>query len=84
MTAFLTRLKGVLALLATLAIALAPTWFYLTVRMFAEPDGFWQELALGVAAVWVLGSIQLVCVFVWIFAAFFIWSLVEDSVPRRR
>lgn len=82
MKAFRIRLMGLVAVLVALAIALIPTWFFLTVRTFAEPDGFWQELALGVVAVWVLGSIQFVCVILWIVAVFFIWNVVEDSIPR--
>lgn len=82
MDAFFTRLKGVAAILIVLAIALVPAWFYLAIRTFAEPDGFWQELALGVVAVWVLGSIQFVFLILGVIVAFYIWSVVEDEISR--
>ena len=45
------------------AIALIPTYLYLLVRWGIGPDGFWEELALAVLAILVIGWLQGLLIF---------------------
>ncbi|OGL95726.1 hypothetical protein A2348_03805 [Candidatus Uhrbacteria bacterium RIFOXYB12_FULL_58_10] len=56
MKALFQRLRWAVLSLVALVLALIPTWMFVWVRSFASPDGFWQELALGVAGVYVAGG----------------------------
>lgn len=53
-----TAFKLGVTLLATV-VAFVPAWIFLGIRSLAAPEGFWQNLALGVAGFWVLGGFQL-------------------------
>ncbi len=83
MKALLIRLQGAFVTLFALAVALIPAWIYLLVRAYAEPSGFWQELALGVVGAWILGSIQLLLMIFWIGGACWYWfETIENAVLR--
>ena len=47
-------------------VALIPVWLYIGSRILLSPEGFWQELILGVVAAVILGSIQVVCIIVYV------------------
>ncbi len=59
-----TLAKLGLAILATVFCAL-PIEIYIGFRYLAQPQGFWQELALGVAGLFFLGSLQIILFLVW-------------------
>lgn len=73
-------LESVLAVV----VALIPTWVFLAARAFFAPDGFWQELALGVVGLTFLGVIQLVLVVVLVAFLFVVWNAFADGIPRAR
>lgn len=56
--------------LLMLVIALIPTWFYLLMRHFLNPHGFWQEFILGVVGLYFLGSLQFIFLGLLIFFCF--------------
>lgn len=53
--------------------AFVPIWFYLFVRFLASPDGFWQNLILGVLVIWLLGAVQFVLFCIWVYVMIVIW-----------
>ncbi len=69
----------VLSLLAVL-IGLIPAWVFLGVRALAEPEGFWQELALGLVGMFFLGAMQLIFLVGLAIMLAWIWSETEDDV----
>ena len=83
MHVFIIRLWGVLFSVVSLAAALSPVWIYLVVRIMANPNGFWQELALGVAGFWIMGMVQLAFLVVWIMYIIFYWSDTVEARVRR-
>ncbi len=60
--------------LAAVAVALIPTWIYLLARLVLDPRGFWQQLVLLGVGVWFLGAVQLILLFILLFAIAAIWS----------
>lgn len=62
-----------LAILA-FVIAFIPTWIYLLARCSLNPHGFWQELVLGVVALWFLGFIQFILFLLFIGALLMIFD----------
>jgi hypothetical protein len=69
-------MKVILALIATVFIwvlALIPTWIFLGVKSFANPEGFWQNIVLLGVGVWVLGGIQMVFVIGGLAVSFSVW-----------
>ena len=53
---------------------LIPTWIYLLAHYFTQPNGFWQELALGVIGLWVLGGIQFFFLMLLVVSCIKIWT----------
>lgn len=51
-----------------------PTELYFLIRWVAEPEGFWQELALAGVGLFFLGFIQLVLAFAFIYWLFMVWD----------
>ncbi len=50
-----------------------PLDLYIGVRAFANPEGFWQEFALGAVAVYVLGGFQFIFLLIGVFILFALW-----------
>lgn len=70
-----TLFLRVLYTLFALAVCAWPAWIYLGFRHLAAPEGFWQEVILGVIGIWALGSLQvffLVVAIIWVLS---IWDL---------
>ena len=66
-------LKIVFSVIA-LGIALIPAWIYWFVHSLLQPQGFWQNLILLGAGVWVLGTLQIIFLVVWFAALIAIWE----------
>ena len=49
-----------IACLVIWAVALIPFWLYLISRWIANPEGFWQELAIIVISMVVIGWLQVI------------------------
>ena len=60
-------------------IALIPTWLYLLIRWLIGPESFWQELALFVIGVIVIGWLQIIL----IAAGVFLTILITDESNGR-
>lgn len=58
--------------IATIAVALTPTWGFLFVRASVSPEGFWQTFALYGAGLFFLGGIQVVFLIVAVRAIFYL------------
>ena len=52
-------IKSGVSLLVAL-VALIPTWVFLLVKHFTQPEGFWQNFVVYGLGVWFLGSLQLI------------------------
>lgn len=79
--------KGVLLSIVAFAACGSPLWVFLGVRSMADPEGFWQELAMGVVGYLVLGTFQLIGLAVLILIMILVWSWVMsniDDLKRRR
>lgn len=50
----------------SLVVMLIPTWVWLAIYKFASPEGFWQNLVLVGAGIWVFGGIQLFFLILWL------------------
>ena len=57
-------------------IALIPMWIYLLIRMVADPSGFWQELAVLIICMIVMGWAQVLLAIV---AAFITVAIIVDD-----
>lgn len=66
------------------AILLIPFWIFLAFRGVASPQGFWQEFAMGLAGIWILGGVQLVAGFAGIFLTLGLWGMIADDSSRYR
>jgi hypothetical protein len=65
------------------ALMLIPLWIFIGVRSLASPKGFWQELAMGVVGIWILGALQLVAIFWGVVLTYGLWAAIFDDNPRR-
>jgi RsiW-degrading membrane proteinase PrsW (M82 family) len=65
----------ILMTVIAVAVAFIPLWLFLAVRTFASPEGFWQNLALGVVGIFFLGGVQLFAIiFLLMFLAQAVWA----------
>lgn len=62
------------AQLIVLAICGIPLWIFLAVKDAAHADGFWQNLVLYGAGIYILGGIQIFLFVVFLVASFAIWA----------
>ena len=53
-------------IMAFLVVTLIPTWLFLLIRHFTDPNGFWQNLVLVGLGMWFLGGIQIILMFFWV------------------
>ena len=53
-------------IMAFLVVTLIPTWLFLLIRHFTDPNGFWQNLVLVGLGMWFLGGIQIIFMFFWV------------------
>jgi len=67
---FLSFIAGIIIWM----IALIPTWIFICIRWLINPEGFWQELALIVAAFIVMGWLQGILLIFCIYATIFLIS----------
>ena len=65
--------KSLLSLLTT-GIFLFPAWVFLFLRTVAQPTGFWQNFAMGVAGIALLGGVQVVLIIVLIAVLIALWA----------
>jgi hypothetical protein len=56
-----------------------PLWIYFWVHHMLNPQGFWQQIALGGIGLLTLGSIQLCLLFVFVVITITVWT-TETSV----
>ena len=49
-----------------LVLALIPTWVFLLVKNLLNPEGFWQKAFVYGFGIYFLGSLQFVCIFMYI------------------
>ena len=63
----------VCTLLVTILASL-PTDFFLLIRHFAEPQGFWQNLVIFGLGFYFLGAIQVMFLIFWAASIVVIWS----------
>ena len=70
-----------LSLVAAL-FCLTPTWIFLGIRRLADPEGFWQELAVGIIGYVVLGGFQVLCLVGFVFALVLIWGWVKENLDE--
>ena len=68
------RLVRVFWSFVSFIIALIPFWFWLAIKHFAQPQGFWQNLALAGLGLFFLGTFQFVFLILWMAALFAIWE----------
>lgn len=50
-----------------------PTWLFLLARYVLSPEGFWQNLILGVVGLWLLGGLQIFLAIVAVMAILTVW-----------
>jgi NADH:ubiquinone oxidoreductase subunit 6 (subunit J) len=56
-------------------VAFIPSWIYFIANVLVQPEGFWQQIALGALGIFFLGSFQLIfIVFYIIILVSVIWS----------
>ena len=60
------------------AVALIPFWIYLAIRWISDPAGFWQELAIVVICMVVIGWLQAILAFGG--AVLTIAILIDDTI----
>ncbi len=75
------RVTAVALSLIALIPASAPVLAFMLVHRIAEPEGFWQELALGVVGGYVLGGFQILFAIIWMAWTIF-WSFWAFKVVR--
>jgi len=79
-------MKVVVSLVATVfifALAFIPTWIFLGVRSFSNPEGFWQNIALFGLGFWVFGGIQMVLAIAGVAVTTLAWLMIWDRYDRR-
>ena len=59
-------------IMAFLVVTLIPTWLFLLIRHFTDPNGFWQNLVLVGLGMWFLGGIQIILMFFWVGVVIFL------------
>jgi len=59
-------------IMAFLVVTLIPTWLFLLIRYFTDPNGFWQNLVLVGLGMWFLGGIQIILMFFWVGVVIFL------------
>ena len=69
-------------------IFFVPTWIFLLIRMLMSPEGYWQELALGIVGLWVLGGFQLLALIILLIVLAGVWlpgfwSAFFPTIERR-
>jgi hypothetical protein len=74
----LSLLKAMVLTVICWAVLLTPLWVYLGVRRIASPEGFWQELVLGVVGVWFGGFVQLILAGLAVMMTLFFWGLAFE------
>jgi hypothetical protein len=50
-----------------------PTWIWLSIRTITNPEGFWQEFALGILGVWLLGGLQVALLIIFLALILMLW-----------
>ena len=74
--AFTTVVAKLAVTICFWVIALVPMWIYLLIRMVAGPDNFWQELAIVVVCMVIMGWAQVLLAIV---AAFITVAIIIDD-----
>jgi uncharacterized membrane protein YhaH (DUF805 family) len=59
-SAFTSVVAKIIVTVVIWVAVLIPTWLYLIIRLIAGPDTFWQELAIIVICMIVMGWIQVI------------------------
>lgn len=73
---FVSTVVKTIAIAIFWIIALIPTWIYLIIRWIADPVGFWQEMAIVIICMIVIGWLQVVMAIV---ATFLSIALIADD-----
>ena len=73
---FISGFIKTIAIVIFWIIALIPTWLYLLIRWMAGPEGFWQELAIVIICMVVIGWLQVILAFGAVFLSF---ALIFDD-----
>lgn len=50
---------GLVVTVVLLALTLIPTWAFFLVKSYANPQGFWQNLAMFGIGFWLLSGLQI-------------------------
>ena len=67
-------LQKIIAQVVLLAVGFVPVWIILFVIEMAQPEGFWQTMAILGAWAFLLGGVQLVLCIVMIVFSFAVWD----------
>lgn len=68
-------MKRILVGIPMFLVTFIPVWVYVGARILLQPEGFWQELALGAVGIFALAGLQVM----FLIGAFFagIWLYTE-------